>query len=186
MAPCIEVPWHTRNTGTHTTLNRECANDILLSAEVHRVTGRMAGGWTLSSPSTPSSSQTGRCCTRCSGRRIKYTTAPRISNITIKVVSQGFDKADDYIAENAQGGDLIITADIPLAARCIEKDCMVLTPRGKVLDHNNIGPIHSARNFNEELRNSGIQTKGPASFTKKDIQKFANALDRWVQKNSAS
>ena len=116
----------------------------------------------------------------------QYTTAPRISNITIKVVSQGFDKADDYIAENAQGGDLIITADIPLAARCIEKDCMVLTPRGKVLDHNNIGPIHSARNFNEELRNSGIQTKGPASFTKKDIQKFANALDRWVQKNSAS
>ena len=116
----------------------------------------------------------------------QYTTAPRISNIMIKVVSQGFDKADDYIAENAQGGDLIITADIPLAARCIEKDCMVLTPRGKVLDHNNIGPIHSARNFNEELRNSGIQTKGPASFTKKDIQKFANALDRWVQKNSAS
>ena len=114
----------------------------------------------------------------------QYTTAPRIPNIKIKVVSQGFDKADDYIAEHSTKDDLIITADIPLAARCIEHNAIVLTPRGKILDNNNIGPIHSDRNFNEELRNSGFQTKGPSSFTAKDIQMFANALDRWIQKNT--
>jgi uncharacterized protein len=76
---------------------------------------------------------------------------------------------------------LIITADIPLAARCIEKDAIALTPRGKELNKENIGPIHSARNFNEDLRNSGLITGGPSTFTKKDIQRFANGLDRWIQ-----
>jgi uncharacterized protein YaiI (UPF0178 family) len=105
---------------------------------------------------------------------------PRLPTIRMIVVSQGFDKADDYIAENITAEDLAITADIPLAHRCIEKGAVVLTPRGRTLDKNNIGPILSARNFNEELRNSGVLTKGPTSFTKKDIQMFANTMDRWI------
>jgi uncharacterized protein YaiI (UPF0178 family) len=113
----------------------------------------------------------------------QYLSLPRMPTIRMVVVAQGFDKADDYIAENTTSGELVITADIPLANRCIEKEAEVLTPRGKVLDKNNIGPILSARNFNEELRNSGVLTKGPNSFTKKDIQVFANALDRWIARS---
>ena len=113
-----------------------------------------------------------------------YTMAPRYANITIKVVAKGLDKADDYIAEQATDKELVITADIPLAARCIEKGASVLTPRGRVLDANNIAPILSARNFNEDLRNSGVQTGGPPPFSPKDIQQFANALDRWISKQA--
>ena len=113
----------------------------------------------------------------------RYLSLPRMPTIRMVVVSQGFDKADDYIAEHISSEDLAITADIPLADRCIEKGAVVLTPRGRTMDKNNIGPILSARNFNEELRNSGVQTRGPNSFTKKDIQMFANTLDRWIARS---
>ena len=113
-----------------------------------------------------------------------YTNAPRRSNIVIKVVPKGIDKADDYIAEQAVFGELVVTADIPLAARCVENGADVLTPRGRALNRNNMAPILSARNFNEELRNAGLSTGGPPPFSPKDIQQFANALDRWIQKQS--
>lgn len=113
-----------------------------------------------------------------------YTNAPRRQNIVIKVVPKGLDKADDYIAEQAAPGSLVVTADIPLAARCVDNGAAVLTPRGRVIDKNNIAPILSARNFNEELRNSGLSTGGPPPFSAKDIQQFANAFDRWIQKQS--
>ena len=106
---------------------------------------------------------------------------PRFPTIQTKIVAQGFDKADDYIAENSEQGDLIITADIPLAARCIERQAIVLTPRGRSFNSDNIGPALSARNFNEEARNAGLYTSGPAPLSPKAIQKFANALDRWIQ-----
>ena len=115
----------------------------------------------------------------------RYMELPRRHNIKMKVVAQGFDKADDYIAEHAQEGDLVITADIPLAARCTEKQAHVLTPRGKGLTTENIGPILSMRNVNEDLRNSGLLDGiggGPAAFSKKDVQRFANALDRWISR----
>ena len=113
----------------------------------------------------------------------RYTQAPKRGNIRIKVVTAGLDKADDYIADTCEQGELIITADIPLAARCIEKGALVLTPRGKEITQDNIGPIHSSRNLNEDLRNAGMITGGPSAFSPKDIQRFANGLDRWIQKN---
>jgi len=111
----------------------------------------------------------------------QYLTVPRFPTIKIHVVPQGLDKADDYIAEQAQEGDLVITADVPLAARCVEKEAMVISPRGRLFDSNNIAASLSVRNFNEELRNAGVVTGGPSSITPKDIQSFANALDRWIQ-----
>ena len=113
----------------------------------------------------------------------RYTQTPKRSNIRVLVVTAGLDKADDHIAENCTAGELIITADIPLAARCIEKGAQVLTPRGKEITKENIGPIHSSRNINEDLRNAGMITGGPPAFSQKDIQRFANGLDRWIQKN---
>ena len=115
----------------------------------------------------------------------RHIQTPKRHNIRVHVVTAGFDKADDYIVENCTSGELVITADIPLAARCIEKASLVITPRGKELNRENIGPIHSARNLNEELRNSGMITGGPSAFTKRDVQNFANGLDRWIQINRA-
>ena len=116
----------------------------------------------------------------------RYTELPRRHNLKMKVVAQGLDKADDYIAERVEAGDLVMTADIPLAARCIEKGGHVLTPRGRELTKENIGPILSMRNVNEDLRNAGLldgMGGGPAAFSKKDVQLFANALDRWINRS---
>jgi uncharacterized protein len=112
----------------------------------------------------------------------QFLNTPRVATIKVVVVAKGFDKAEDFIAENCTKGDLIITADIPLAARCIEQNALVVTPRGRIFDANNIGPILSARNFNEEVRNAGLSTKGPDPITNKNIQQFANALDSWISK----
>jgi uncharacterized protein len=106
---------------------------------------------------------------------------PRLKVIQLKVVAQGFDKADDYIAENCEDGDLIITSDIPLADRCIERRAQVVTSRGRIFDAENIKPALATRNRNENMRNSGIQTGGPAIISPKNIQEFSNALDRWIQ-----
>lgn len=109
---------------------------------------------------------------------------PRRSHIKMKVVSQGFDKADEYIVEHCGNGDLIITADIPLANDAIEQGGTVLTPRGRELNANNIGPILAARNRREELRNNGLlEGGGPSPMSNRDVQNFANALDRWVRKH---
>jgi uncharacterized protein YaiI (UPF0178 family) len=95
-------------------------------------------------------------------------------------VGQGADIADDEIVEQCEAGDLIITADIPLAARVVEKGALALDPRGKVYDKNNIGQILSMRNFMDELRGSGVETGGPAGFGQKERFKFANELDRFL------
>jgi len=95
-------------------------------------------------------------------------------------VGQGADVADDEIINMCEAGDLIITADIPLAARVVEKKAHVLDPRGKVYDKNNIGQILSMRNFMDELRGSGVETGGPNSFGQKERFKFANELDKFI------
>ena len=112
----------------------------------------------------------------------RWVETPRYPSISVEVVSQGLDKADDRIAEVVTKGDLVITADIPLAARCVEGGGLVVTPRGRILDSNNIKVALCSRDLNEELRNSGIQTGGPKPMTSQDLQNFANALDRWIQK----
>jgi len=95
-------------------------------------------------------------------------------------VGQGADIADDEIADKCEVGDLIITADIPLAARIVEKGALALDPRGTLYDKTNIGQILDIRNFMDTLRGSGVETGGPNSFGQRERMKFANELDRFI------
>lgn len=97
-------------------------------------------------------------------------------------VPAGFDVADRRIAQEAKAGDLVITADIPLAAQVIAKGAHVLEPRGDLLDANNIQERLTLRNFMEGLRSSGVETGGPAAFSASDRQAFANRLDGLLMK----
>ena len=105
---------------------------------------------------------------------------PDSAYINLIRVGQGADIADDKIVNKCQVGDLIITADIPLAARIVEKGALALDPRGKIYDKNNIGQILDMRNFMDTLRGSGVETGGPASFGQKERFKFANELDKFI------
>lgn len=95
-------------------------------------------------------------------------------------VPSGFDVADNRIVELLQAGDLVITADIPLAAAVIDKGGSALNPRGTLYTAENVREALSLRNFMAELRGSGVETGGPQSFTAGDRQAFANQLDRWL------
>ena len=105
---------------------------------------------------------------------------PFSSFINLIQVGSGADIADDEIADKCEAGDLIITADIPLAARVVGKGAKALDPRGTVYDQNNIGQVLSMRNFMDELRGSGVETGGPSGFGQKEKFKFANALDKLI------
>ena len=93
-------------------------------------------------------------------------------------VSSGFDVADQRIAQEAEAGDVVVTADIPLAALVVAKGAVVIDPRGVLLDKGNIQERLTMRNFMETLRNSGVETGGPAALSSADRQAFANQLDR--------
>jgi len=95
-------------------------------------------------------------------------------------VQGGFDVADSEIVERVQAGDLVVTQDIPLAARVLDKGAVALNPRGERYTRDNIAQRLSMRNFMEELRGAGIQTGGPAAFHARDRQAFASELDRWL------
>ena len=95
-------------------------------------------------------------------------------------VSSGFDVADNHIVQELQSGDLVITADIPLANLVVEKGGIALNPRGQLYSAQNIKHHLSIRNFNESLRNSGAITGGPPQLSKKEIQAFANQLDKFL------
>ena len=105
---------------------------------------------------------------------------PHSSFISLLQVGAGPDIADDEIADKCEAGDLIITADIPLAARVVGKGAQALDPRGTVYDKNNIGQVLSMRNFMDGLRGSGVETGGPSGFGQKEKFKFANALDKFI------
>lgn len=112
-----------------------------------------------------------------------YLRLPHSENLKMIQVGDGLDVADDEIVTLSESGDLIITADIPLAARVVEKGATALDPRGTLYTRNNIGEILGMRNFMDELRGSGVETVGPNSFSAKDRQKFANELDRFLAQN---
>lgn len=97
-------------------------------------------------------------------------------------VSSGFDVADNEIVRRSNVGDLVITADIPLAAEIIEKGGHALNPRGELYTKENIKARLNMRDFMDTLRGSGIQTGGPKEFSQSDRQAFANALDRLLAK----
>lgn len=97
-------------------------------------------------------------------------------------VPAGFDVADQKIAQEVVAGDVVVTADVPLAALVIAKGAVVIDPRGELLDKGNIQERLSMRNFMESLRSSGIETGGPASLSSADRQAFANQLDRLLSR----
>lgn len=99
-------------------------------------------------------------------------------------VPGGADVADDKIVELLQSGDLVITADIPLAARVVDKDVVALDPRGDFYSKENIRERLSIRDFMDGLRSAGVETGGPASFKQKDSQAFADQLDRFLTKHA--
>jgi uncharacterized protein len=99
-------------------------------------------------------------------------------------VADGFDVADGEIVRQMQEGDLVITADIPLAARVIEKGGHALDPRGYFYSRDNIGERLTVRNLLDELRGSGIETGGPPALNQADRQAFANELDRFLTRFS--
>jgi uncharacterized protein YaiI (UPF0178 family) len=101
--------------------------------------------------------------------------SPLIESI---VVADGFDVADDYIVEHAAADDVVITADIPLAARIVEKGGVALDPRGELYSGENIGERLSVRNLMVELRSEGFAQGGPGQFSRADRQRFASSLDR--------
>lgn len=99
-------------------------------------------------------------------------------------VPSGFDVADRHIVDQLAPGDLVITADIPLAAGVIERCAHALNPRGELYTKANIQERLSMRNFMEELRSAGVETGGPAAFGQADRQAFGNALDRFLAQHA--
>ncbi|MBE0502414.1 MAG: YaiI/YqxD family protein [Desulfuromonadales bacterium] len=99
------------------------------------------------------------------------------------VVGAGFDVADEKIVELINSGDLVITADIPLAAAAIAKEGFALNPRGQFYTADNIAERLAVRNMLDELRGAGVETGGPAAIGPNDKQTFANQLDRFLARN---
>ena len=98
-------------------------------------------------------------------------------------VGAGFDVADDEIVRRIESGDILITADIPLAAEAIEKGAKVLTPRGEVYNAANIRQRLNMRDFMDTLRSSGVDTGGPPPFSQKERKAFADKLDQVLTQN---
>jgi len=96
-------------------------------------------------------------------------------------VPAGFDVADNEIVRRAEPGDLVITADIPLAAEIIEKGAAALNPRGERYSEATIRERLTMRDFMDTMRASGVQTGGPAAMSPRDRQQFANELDSWLR-----
>lgn len=110
----------------------------------------------------------------------KSMRTPASCYIRVIQVPAGFDVADNRIVQQLQNGDLVITADIPLAAEVIDKGGHALNPRGEFYSRENIRECLSMRNFMADLRNSGVDTGGPTSFSQSDRLAFANQLDRFL------
>ena len=108
----------------------------------------------------------------------QYIPTPPSKVIKSLQVAQGFDVADNAIVDAVAQGDLVITADIPLAAEVVAKGATALNPRGTVYTKENVRDYLQRRNRAEELRATGMISGGPAALDKKDVQAFANALDR--------
>ena len=102
---------------------------------------------------------------------------PKVKSVT---VSTGFDVADDLIEEQSEPNDLVITQDIPLADAVLTKGAKVINTRGQSLTKENIKQRLNMRDFLETMRSSGVQTGGPKALGPREIQDFANVLDRWL------
>ncbi|NUU67078.1 YaiI/YqxD family protein [Enterobacteriaceae bacterium BIT-l23] len=116
--------------------------------------------------------------TLVANQALRVPASPMIRTLQ---VASGFDVADNEIVRRCAAGDLVITADIPLAAEVLEKGAAALNPRGERYSPATIRERLTMRDFMETLRSSGVQTGGPATLSPRDRQQFAAELDKWLQ-----
>ena len=112
----------------------------------------------------------------------RYLKLPDKPYITMVTVAKNPDEADNYIVKVVKEGDLVITADIPFADRVISKKAHALDPRGKLFTETNIKTCLATRDLMEQLRKDGLVEGGQGTFNTKDVQLFANQLDRFLTK----
>lgn len=110
-----------------------------------------------------------------------WMRVPRERWIALKVVQEGLDAADDWIVDHLQQHDIVVTADIPLASRCLKKGARVIGTTGKPFTENNIGDSVATRNLLSELRDAGKITGGPPPLQKSDRSRFLHQLDEMIQ-----
>lgn len=108
----------------------------------------------------------------------QYLRTPPSPHIRAVQVPGGFDVADDYIEDQVTAADLVITQDIPLAAKIVELGALALNPRGTLYDKETVRSHLARRDFMEEMRGAGMTTGGPDPLSQQDIANFANQLDR--------
>ena len=106
-----------------------------------------------------------------------FMAVPRSDLIERVIVTQGPDIADDWIAERVGASDIVITADIPLAGRCVRNGATVIGPTGKPFSEDSIGMALATRNLLTDLRSAGATTRGPPPLSRQDISRFLSALD---------
>jgi uncharacterized protein YaiI (UPF0178 family) len=106
---------------------------------------------------------------------------PQETWLTQMVVNDSPDAADDWIVEHATDRDIVVTGDIPLAGRCLEKQAYVISPRGRFYTENDIGEALANRELRSQLRDIGIMTGGPKPFSKQDRSHFLQRLDQLIQ-----
>ena len=111
-----------------------------------------------------------------------YLHVPQGMGVEMVVVDQGLDAADDWIAERVGPGDVVVTADLPLAGRCLEAGASVLGTTGRKFENESIGDLLATRALKEHLRGAGMETGGPRPLSDKDRSRFASKLDETVQK----
>ena len=109
-----------------------------------------------------------------------FMNLPREPWIERVIVGDTFDAADDWIAERARPGAIVVTADVPLASRCVKAGAMALAPNGKAFTDASVGLALATRNLMQDLREAGAITGGPKPFSPKDRSAFLGALDRAV------
>ncbi|MFZ1291906.1 MAG: YaiI/YqxD family protein [Melioribacteraceae bacterium] len=102
--------------------------------------------------------------------------------ISYTMAGSGPDEADNKIVEMVKEGDLVVTSDIPLADRTVAKKAYVISHTGKIFDEDNVKQALAIRNLMQSIRDTGEATKGPAPFSKKDVQKFANQLNQFLSR----
>jgi len=110
-----------------------------------------------------------------------WMNTPSDDRIKLVRVDDAFDAADDWVVEHVAEDDIVITSDIPLAARCIEKKAQVLHPKGEAFTEDGIGSALASRELLSQLREMGENTGGPAPFEKKHRSSFLQGLDRIIQ-----
>lgn len=118
--------------------------------------------------------------TLVANRALQVPRSPWIKSVQ---VPRGFDVADNHIVELVAAGDLVITADIPLAAAVVGKGASALNPRGEIYTRDNVQGLLDMRNFMDTLRSSGVETGGPPALSNSDRQSFAAQLDRWIARH---